>query len=134
MNGKVFADCVTNAFPRMFRKARKGRKRIFLQDGDPSQNSAKAKAAMNSIHCTLLKIPPRSPDLNPIENIFKVVGDTLHRDAITMRLKRETLKEFETRVTNTINSISTVLINKVIESMNTRIRLIKENGGERTKY
>ena len=54
---------------------------MVIQDGDPSQNSAMACAAMDRANCELLKIPPRSPDLNPIENI-KLVSDALRKQAI----------------------------------------------------
>ena len=53
--------------------------RLWLQDGDPSQKSAMARAAMDRANCELLKIPPRSPNLNPIENIFKLVSDALRK-------------------------------------------------------
>ena len=33
----------------------------------------------------VLKIPPRSPDLNPIENIFRIVSRKLEKDAILIR-------------------------------------------------
>ena len=51
----------------MFQTADKGNSRIWVQDGDPSQNSAIAKSAMSRANSTLLKLPPRSPDLHPIE-------------------------------------------------------------------
>ena len=54
----------------MFIKAAKGEGRLFLQDGDPCQNSGMAKEAMLRVNATLFPIPPRSPDLNPIENFF----------------------------------------------------------------
>ena len=37
---------------------------------DPSLNSRAARDAMIRCRSELLKIPPRSPDLNPKENIF----------------------------------------------------------------
>ena len=43
---------------------------MFVQDGDPSQNSKAAKTALSKIGAVQFSIPPRSPDLNPIENVF----------------------------------------------------------------
>ena len=57
----------------MFKKAGKILSRMWLQDGDPSQNSAARVAAFQNINSPLLSIPPRSPDLNPIENLFCLV-------------------------------------------------------------
>ena len=46
---------------------------MFVQDGDPSQNSKAAKTALDKIGAVQFSIPPRSPDLNPIENAFNLV-------------------------------------------------------------
>ena len=61
----------------MFVESKKGDTRLFIQDNDPSQNSAVAKIALQRVSTQLFKIPPRSPDLNPIENMFKSVSDNL---------------------------------------------------------
>jgi hypothetical protein len=70
LDGRYFANFIDENFKSMFGTADKSLKRLWLQDGDPSQNSAMARAAMDRENCELLKIPPRSPDLNPIANIF----------------------------------------------------------------
>ena len=46
MNGRYFAAFIDNHFDRLFSAADKGCTRMFLQDGDPSPNSALARAAM----------------------------------------------------------------------------------------
>jgi len=53
--------------------------RIFIMDNVPCQNSKIAKAAIKGIGTALLKILPRSPDLNPIENIFQCQENTARR-------------------------------------------------------
>ena len=106
-----------------------------MQDGDPSQNSKSDRDAMAHCHSEVLKIPPRSPDFNPIENIFHIVSSRkLEKDAIDQRITRESYQEFCGRVRRTIYSISHQLINKSIESMNTRRADIIRNNGERLKY
>ena len=45
-------------------------KLLLLQVNGPSQNSAKAKESLKTIGAEVVKIPPRSLDLNPIENFF----------------------------------------------------------------
>ena len=65
----------------MFRESQKPSK-MFIQDGYPSQNSALARAGLRRVGAKLLAIPPRSPDLNPIENIFHIVQRILEADAI----------------------------------------------------
>ncbi len=90
---------------------------------------------MTYVNAILLPIPPRSPDLNPIENIFKlVVGDELRKNAIKFQIMRETFDEFKARAIATIRSIPIITINKTIASMDNRISIILRNGGKKTKY
>ncbi len=50
-------------------------------NNDPSQRSKIAWKAMNKAGATLFTIPPRSPDLNPIENLFHIVKNSAGYDA-----------------------------------------------------
>lgn len=47
--------------------------KLFVMDNDPTQTSAVARKALKSIKANMQVIPARSPDLNPIENLFHVV-------------------------------------------------------------
>ena len=47
MNGRYFAAFIDNHFDRLVAAADKGCSQTFLQDGDPSQNLALARAATN---------------------------------------------------------------------------------------
>ena len=118
----------------MCTKANQNGSRLFIQDGDPSQNSKVARVAMREVNAELLPIPPRSPDLNPIENIFKLVGDRLRSDALRYGITRETFEAFQARVIATVRSIPEATINKTIEYMDHRISLILQNGGRKTRY
>ena len=46
-----------------FRKADKGPSHLWLQYGDPSQNTVGVKKALRKLEAELLCTPPRSPDL-----------------------------------------------------------------------
>ncbi len=50
-------------------------------NNDPSQRSKTAWKAMNKAGATLFTVPPRSPDLNPIENLFHIVKKSAGYDA-----------------------------------------------------
>lgn len=133
MNGSYFASFIDRNFDQMFNQAEKD-SNVFLQDGDPSQNSAVAQQAMRRTKAQLLSIPPRSPDLNPIENIFHLVSDQLRTDAIRNNLTSESFLHFQDRVQSTIRAIPLLTINNTIESMHNRLRRIIDTKGERTKY
>ena len=51
-------------------------------DNDPSQTSKVARKAIEKIEAEFHKIPARSPDLNPIENLFHLVKKNLENEAI----------------------------------------------------
>ena len=134
MNGSYFAKFIDDNFETMFSIADKGPRRLWIQDGDPSQNSAMARAAMERANCELLKIPRRSPDLNPIENIFKLVSDELREQAIKCEITKETFEEFELRLISTVKSIPVDTINNTIASMPNRLSEIIKKKGQRLRY
>ena len=134
LDAQYFASFIDQHFNTMFARSCKGLTRLWLQDGDPSQNSKTARDAMARCHSELLKIPPRSPDLNPIENIFNIVSRKLEKDALNGAITRESYADFCDRVQRTIYGISQELIDKTIESMSSRITDIIGNNGERLKY
>ena len=133
MNGTFFASFLKENFEMMVKKADKN-SRIWIQDGDPSQNSKQAKEVMKELNSELLSIPPRSPDLNPIENFFGIVKQQLNRDAIEKNITSETMDELESRIREVMTNMGTATIDKIIESMNKRIQMVIDCKGERTKY
>ena len=66
----------------MFRRSAKSHSKLFVQDNCPIQNCAKARRALASVKAKLFAIPPRSCDINPIENVFNLVKRELQRQAI----------------------------------------------------
>ena len=99
MDAQFFTSFIDQHFDTMFERSGKGLNRLWLQDGDPSQNSKSAK-----------------------------------KDAIDQSITRESYQEFCDRVRRAIYDISRQLIDKTIESMNTRIADIIRNNGERLEY
>ena len=87
MNGQYFSEFIESKLHRALitRAAATGKENLlFVQDNDPSQNSAKANESLKTIGAEVVKITPRSPDLNPIENFFHNVK--LRQDALDKRL------------------------------------------------
>ena len=128
------ADFVRNHFPSMFTDSPNPRGKLFLQDGDPSQNSKLCKDAMDSVGCRLFHIPARSPDLNPIENVFHNIGKKIREEALNNKIKDETFAQFADRARRMCLSYPSDIIDKTIESMPKRITMVIKNKGERTKY
>ena len=132
-DGPTFAAFVREKFPEMFHKAGKKGRRIFVQDNDPVQNSGSVRQALNALKAKQLKIPPRSLDVNPIENLFHSMREKLRQQALKQNITHETFPEFSDCVA-TLKNFSIAEIDKTIESMNNRLQLIKESNGQRIKY
>lgn len=72
--------------------------------------------------------------MNPIENIFKLLGDQLSKDALEKNINEESFESFQSRVVDTLLRIPTDVINKTVSSMPKRIDAIIKNKGTRLKY
>ena len=137
MNGKYFSEFIETTLHRVLldRAAVAGKEKLlFLQDNDPSQNSARAREAIENFGAEVVKIPARSPDLNPIENFFHNVKRKLRQDTMEKKIFNEDVNGFKQRIVETIRSYDKDIINGTISSMYKRLIIITKNNGCRTKY
>lgn len=134
LNASTYAEFVENQFPRAFAKSSNPVSRRFLQDGCPIQNSAKAKKMYDKVGALVFSIPPRSPDINCIENFFHLVGMKLKQDTIDKNITQETYEQFTKRVKTIIKSYPIEKIDKLIDTMDKRIEMIIKAKGRRIKY
>ena len=101
---------------------------IFMQDNAPCH---KAKTVLNYLQekkVELLDWPPQSPDLNPIENLWKTLGQNVmaQNPANTEDLWRKLQDEWA--------KIGTGICVKLIESCSRRCAEVIKNKGSFTKY
>lgn len=134
INGAMFAQFISDHFKQTFENSANPKGKLFLQDGDPSQNSKKAVSAMEAVGASKFSIPARSPDMNPIENIFNIAKQQLRLDALSKNIVHETFDQFSERIKETLLAIPLKTINKTIESMNGRMNLVVKAGGKRIRY
>ena len=106
---------------------------IFVQDNDLSLNSTLAKEAMAEINAHLFKIPPHSPDLNPIENVFHLASKQIRRDAKTLNIRKESFGEFSYRCKKSLTEFPSEIIDKTNSCLK-RINLVTKGKGQITKY
>jgi hypothetical protein len=107
---------------------------LFLRDGDPRQNSVAAKRALDDVNAKLFSIPPRSPDINPIENLLHLIQFKLDRDALDRNLTKETFERFSERIKETMENYPVDTIDKIIDSIYGRMTEIIKCNGQRMKY
>ena len=132
MSGEYFSGFVKRNLSTLF--TAENQQKWFVMDNDPSQRSKVAKKAINDSGATLFEIPARSPDLNPIENLFHIVKKQLESQAISECIYQEKWPEFKARVRKTILKIPTTYINNLLLSMPKRIDDVIKCKGFRTKY
>ena len=134
ITGKKFAAIVKSSFSKAFKKSSNQKGKRFLMDGCPRHNSMIAKRAIENVGGLVFKIPPRSPDLNPIENFFHTLTVRLNNDAIKNQITRESFAELSARVKATAMNFCPEEIDKIIDSMDKRITAVIKQNGQRTKY
>ncbi|CAB4019395.1 Hypothetical predicted protein [Paramuricea clavata] len=91
-------------------------------------------ASLGQVEAEMLKIPARSPDINPIENIFHLVKSQLNKQAVTENITSESYEQFQTRVLQVLRTFPIDIIDKTIDSMSKRINKMISSKGYRTKY
>jgi hypothetical protein len=123
LTGSSFGKFVVHHFPTTFKTSVNPEGKIFLQDGDPSQNSAAAMAAVCEIGATRMSIPARSPHINPIENLFHIIKKKLQADAIRENITRESYGEFTSTVKRTLEEANPLIIDRIINTMNKQFDL-----------
>ena len=135
LNGERFAKFIKHVFPSTFNHCgTEPLGQLFLQDGDPKQNAKVAEEAWQELGCEKFSIPARSPDLNPIENVFHLVRAKLAQDALEQEIKQESYDEFCKRISKTFTDFPSDVVDRTIDSMKDRLKRIIATKGERTKY
>ena len=78
----------------------------------------------------MFAIPPRSTDINPIENFFRLLQIELTKQALERKIRHETFTEFSARVKDTMINFSASTTDKIINSMDERMSLIIKGRGK----
>ena len=134
LNGINFATFVKEHFKCIFERSCNPEGNMFIQDGDPSQNSKLAKIEMGKLNVIQLPIPARSPDMNPIENVFHLAECTLKSQALQRNITHECYADFCQRVTTTLFEIPVATVDAIIDSMGSRMKEVVKRKGERLRY
>ena len=119
---------------RAFRKRHfpQQRKSNLVEDNDPSQKTQEAEKLKGQLGFTPIGLPPRSPDLSPLD--FSVWGEVLRRMRLQeegMKVKKESKKQFAARLRKTISGLGKDFLQRTMRSMKTRLKKCHLAGGKR---
>jgi len=101
---------------------------IYQQDNDPKHKSKKAKEKFKELNIPIIDWPSCSPDLNPIENIWRLLKIKVNRR------RAKTVEEFKKYIIEESLLIDIKIINSLIDSMPSRLQSVIDNNGLHTKY
>ncbi|KAG0973914.1 hypothetical protein G6F29_012547 [Rhizopus arrhizus] len=103
---------------------------VFQQDNASAHTAKKISKWLENNNITVLRWPPHSPDLNPIENLWSI----LKRPLLQYEKQPDGMLELWSRIENVWESITQKECQKLIESMPKRIKAVYNAKGGRTKY
>lgn len=105
----------------------------FMQDNAPGHAAKETKALLASLAIITVNWPPYSPDLNPIETLWKHMKEYLQKRYGDCTFK--SYDEQKIRITEAWNVIVTPgLLRELIESMLDRMQAVIDANGKFTKY
>lgn len=123
MNSKNYIDMLEDIFI-PFSEDFMPDEMIFMQDNASIHVSRETKQWFEQKNIELLKWPARSPDLNPIENLWGIMA----REVYGGGKQYQTIQELEVAVRNCWRNIRLPLLEKLINSMPGRLfELVRRN-------
>jgi transposase len=136
ISGRIIKACLEQHLPTIVRRGT-----YFMQDNAPVHRSRKVQEWLipwlEERHAIWVDWPPYSPDLNPIENLWKLLKERIikaHPTLKSMPNSTEAFKLLEKTAQEVWVQFADELLDKLVESMRGRLEAVVRNKGWHTKY
>jgi hypothetical protein len=123
---KIYTVYKTQLIPHITKKKRK--RIVLVHDNDGRHGTAKMKEMLNEKISRVVHLPPNSPDLNPIENVWAWMKNKIEkRDVKTEEELRREIERYWKKVPHP-------MIVNLITSIPQRLAQVRSRKGKRTQY
>ncbi|KAG2948016.1 hypothetical protein PC117_g6369 [Phytophthora cactorum] len=103
---------------------------VFMQDNASIHASIETKSFFQEIRVQLLDWPARSPDLNPIENVWAILA----RKVYSHGKQYNSLQDLTAAVMDTWDSVTINELRDLIDTMPSRCFEVARKGSDTTQY
>lgn len=128
MNAKKYKNILIHQMRPSAKKLFPNNNYTFQHDNDPKHTANIVKSYLSNSSIQVLSWPPQSPDLNPIENLWKIVKERC-KDR-----KPKNLEEYSKILQTVWEGIEVQTLAKLVESMPKRCAEVIKNKGYPIKY
>jgi transposase len=129
--GSINSDTfMEHVIPLIYQFMRENPGCIFMQDNAPAHRSRATQSLLNYLGIRPIEWPPYSPDLNPIEHVWKWMKDWIALN-YPGELTRDTLRE---AVYAAWDAVPEDFLESLVRSMPSRVRECYQRNGGITHY
>ncbi|KAG3107997.1 hypothetical protein PI125_g12213 [Phytophthora idaei] len=102
--------------------------KLFVQANAPAHRAKLTGKCLRDLRLISLGHPPRSPDLNPIENLWFIMKKELNRTPAT------SLDDLKVKLRHIWYNIDDKVVKDCVLSMSKRLEAVRASLGGHTKY
>ncbi len=133
MTGARYLDTLRNGLVHVLEDLFPDGNAIFIQDNAPSHTAHQVLEWLSEQNCGRWRLPPYSPDLNPIENFWPILKRAVRRYG-----RADSLQKLKENIDKAVAEFQTpdgiAKIRKFIDSMPSRMQAVVAMKGGPTKY